>query len=127
MADVMDVMEMETVQLANLINDCEPILIIDSRPLMTLDVSRVSNSCDIHCPPILKRRSGGFIALENIVPCTNRRQLLLSGHYDRIVVYDSSTVHLAESPKDSNLYSVLKSLPQQVPNINLHFLVGEYF
>ncbi|KAL5021476.1 hypothetical protein ScPMuIL_000631 [Solemya velum] len=127
MADLPDVLEMEAARLAHLVlNNCERTLVVDSRPFMTIDVPRVSTACNIHCPPILKRRSGGFIALENVVPCPIRRQRLLNGQYDNVVVYDSSTVRLDESPKDSNLYSVLKSLPQQVPSVNLFFLVGGY-
>lgn len=48
------------------------------------------------------------MALENIVPCAEKREKLESGDFKRVVVYDEDTVDLELSAKDSNLYSVLK-------------------
>jgi hypothetical protein len=92
---------------------------------MAFNDSHVSSACNVHCPRILKRRSGGFLALENIVPCETKRRLLESGHYRSVIVYDSDTVNLTEAAKDSNLYSVLKSLHQQIDGPSIHYLVGK--
>lgn len=105
-------------------------LILDSRSFMSYNESHIIHSENVHCPPIVKRRSGGFIALENIVPCELKRKQLENGVFKRIVVYDGDTCELTSSSKDSNLYSVLKSLRQQLTdNINqsdICYLKGLY-
>ncbi|KAJ8317695.1 hypothetical protein KUTeg_005599 [Tegillarca granosa] len=99
-------------------NRSERMLLLDCRPFMAFNEGHIVTSCNVHCPPILKRRSGGFVALENIVPCEKRRQKLEDGEFDTVVVYDSNTSDLANSAKDSNLYSVLKSFRQQVETVS---------
>uniref|UniRef100_K1QNW8 Dual specificity protein phosphatase 4 n=1 Tax=Magallana gigas TaxID=29159 RepID=K1QNW8_MAGGI len=100
-------------------NGAEEILILDSRPFISYNEGHIVTATNVHCPPILKRRSGGFVALENIVPCVEKREKLESGDFKRVVVYDEDTVDLELSAKDSNLYSVLKSLRQQIDSIEV--------
>lgn len=100
-------------------NGAEEILILDSRPFISYNEGHIVTATNVHCPPILKRRSGGFVALENIVPCTEKREKLEGGDFKRVVVYDEDTVDLELSAKDSNLYSVLKSLRQQIDSIEV--------
>ncbi|KAK3094341.1 hypothetical protein FSP39_000537 [Pinctada imbricata] len=103
------------------------ILMLDSRPFLAFNEGNISSSCNVRCPPILKRRSGGFVALENIVPCEQKRSKLRSGQFDRVVVYDDETVDLESAAKDSNLYSVLKSLYQQLENTaDIYYLKGGF-
>lgn len=89
-------------------------LILDSRSFMSYNENHIVHSENVHCPPIVKRRSGGFVALENIVPCEVKRKQLESGIFRKIIVYDGDTCDLTSASKDSNLYSVLKSLRQQL-------------
>lgn len=89
-------------------------LILDSRSFMSYNENHIVHSENVHCPPIVKRRSGGFVALENIVPCEVKRKQLESGVFRKIIVYDGDTCDLTSASKDSNLYSVLKSLRQQL-------------
>ncbi|PVD30606.1 hypothetical protein C0Q70_09879 [Pomacea canaliculata] len=49
-------------------------LILDCRPFMAFNKGHIVGAINVHCPPILKRRSGGFVALENIVPCAEKRE-----------------------------------------------------
>ena len=102
-------------------------LVLDCRPFMAFNQGHVVDALNVHCPPILKRRSGGFVALENIVPCPVRREALRLGRYRSVVVYDQATSDLAaaSADRDSNLYSVVKSLVQQVEVEHIYFLVGE--
>ena len=100
------------------------LLMLDTRPFIAFNEGHISNSCNVHCPPILKRRSGGFVALENIVPCSRKRDMLENGQYDRVIVYDNDTVDLESSSKDSNLYSVLKSLHQQLEISEVYYVKG---
>ncbi|XP_021348607.1 dual specificity protein phosphatase 1-like [Mizuhopecten yessoensis] len=104
----------------------ECVLMLDCRPFMAFNDGHIRNSLNVHCPPILKRRSGGFVALENIVPCSEKREMLKEGHFNTIVLYDSDTTDLTLSSKDSNLYSVLKSLRQQVENCQAVYIQGGF-
>lgn len=99
---------------------------LDCRPFMAFNEGHIRSSLNVHCPPILKRRSGGFVALENIVPCSEKREMLKSGQFNTILVYDSDTSDLTLSSKDSNLYSVLKSLRQQVENCPAVYIRGGF-
>jgi len=102
----------------------ECVLLLDCRPFIAFNEGRIMTSCNVHCPPILKRRSGGFVALENIVPNMEKRQMLENGKFTKIIVYDTDTVDLALAAKDSNLYSVLKSLRQQVEHCDPYYIQG---
>ena len=100
-------------------------LVLDCRPFMSYNAGHVVEAVNVHCPSILKRRSGGFVALENIVPDREHRERLQSGGYRAVVVYDQCTNDLASADPDSNLYSVMKSLIQQVDVEKVFYLVGE--
>ncbi|XP_059162112.1 dual specificity protein phosphatase 1-A-like [Physella acuta] len=104
----------------------DQILIIDCRSFLAFNQSRIVESVNIHCPPILKRRSGGFISLENIVPCEEKRAMLLKGVYPNVLVYDDNTLELAQASSDSNLLSVIKSLLKQVDSLSVRFIIGGF-
>lgn len=104
--------------------DC--VLLLDCRPFMAYNDNHIAGSSNVHCPPILKRRSGGFVALENIVPCPEKRQMLKEEQFRTIIVYDNDTSNLTLSSKDSNLYSVLKSLRQQVDHCEAVYIQGGF-
>ena len=99
-------------------------LILDCRPFMAFNEKHIKSSSNVHCPPILKRRSNGFVCLENIVPCERQRKCLLEGHFCNVIVCDSNTVDLTSPSKDSNLNSVIKSLRQQVEINMVMFIIG---
>lgn len=101
-------------------------LVLDCRPFMSYNTGHVVEAVNVHCPSILKRRSGGFVALENIVPDPTHRERLQRGGYRAVVVYDQCTNDLASADTDSNLYSVMKSLIQQVDVEKVFYLVGEF-
>lgn len=101
-------------------------LLLDCRPFIAYNDNHIRGAVNVYCPPILKRRSNGFVSLENIVPCEHKRKLLQDGHYDTVVVYDTDTTDLSLSGKDSNLYPVLKSLRQQVDLSQVSYIVGGY-
>ncbi|KAK7011405.1 dual specificity protein phosphatase 1 [Biomphalaria glabrata] len=106
--------------------NADHILIIDCRSFMAYNQGRIVQSVNIHCPPILKRRSGGFIALENIVPCDSKRADLLKGAYPTVLVYDECTVELTQAHSDSSLLSVIKSLLKQVGDITVRYIKGGF-
>ncbi|ESO85048.1 hypothetical protein LOTGIDRAFT_54372, partial [Lottia gigantea] len=102
------------------------VLLLDSRPFMKFNEGHLPEATNIHCPPILKRRSNGFIPLVNIVPCEAKRNRLVAGEYKLVVAYDQDTSELTNANKDSNLYSVLNSLTQQVTVPSLYYIIGGY-
>lgn len=101
-------------------------LILDCRPFMAFNETHIKHSSNVHCPPILKRRSNGFVSLENIVPCERQRRNLQDGHYRNVIICDADTKDLSSPAKDSNLNSVIKSLKQQVEINDVMFLIGTY-
>lgn len=101
-------------------------LLLDCRPFIAFNDNHIIDATNVYCPPILKRRSNGFVSLENIVTCERKRKLLQEGHYKCVIVYDTDTTDLAQSAKDSNLYSVLKSLRQQVDLDHVNFIIGGF-
>ncbi|KAL3863886.1 hypothetical protein ACJMK2_005613 [Sinanodonta woodiana] len=107
-------------------SQCQYTLVLDARPFMAYNITHIVSAINVHCPPILKRRSNGFVALENIVPCETSRKLLLEGHFRHVIVYDAQTTDLAISTQDSNLYSVLKSLRQQVELDEVYYIIGGF-
>ncbi|CAL1538350.1 unnamed protein product [Lymnaea stagnalis] len=103
------------------------VLIIDCRSFVAYNQGRIVESVNTHCPPpILKRRSGGFIALEHIVPCEEKRSQLLKGVFPNVLVYDDNTQELKNAPSDSNILSVIKSLLKQVDGLVVRFIVGGF-
>lgn len=100
-------------------------LFLDCRPFIAYNDNHILHAVNVNCPPILKRRSNGFVSLQNIVTCERKRKLLQDGHYSSVIVYDADTTDLAQSAKDSNLYPVLKSLRQQVDIDHVSFIIGE--
>ncbi|BFZ01017.1 hypothetical protein BsWGS_04056 [Bradybaena similaris] len=102
------------------------LLIIDCRSFMAFNQGHILESVNIHCPPILKRRSGGFIALEHIVPCEGKRSQLLRGLFSNVVVYDENTQELGQVAGDSNLLSVIQSLLKQVDRLTVRFIIGGF-
>ncbi|KAK3758114.1 hypothetical protein RRG08_006689 [Elysia crispata] len=118
-----EVSEVPDVLSSSSVNDC---LVIDCRSFLAFNQSRIVQAVNIHCPPILKRRSGGFIALENIVPCETKRTQLLQGIYNTVLVYDESTQDLIDAPSDSNIQSVITSLLKQVEKLTVRFIKGGF-
>ena len=100
-------------------------IIIDCRPFMAVSNGIIRGANEVHCPPIVKRRSGGNIPLENIVRDAATRQLLLQKKYSRIVVYDENTKRLDELSKDSNMYLVIKTLYEERGIDQIYYLVGK--
>lgn len=100
-------------------------LLLDCRPFIAYNDNHILDATNVYCPPILKRRSNGFVSLENLVTCERKRKMLKEGHYKSVIVYDVDTTDLAKSAKDSNLYPVLKSLRQQVDLDHVNFIIGK--
>ncbi|KAH3788177.1 hypothetical protein DPMN_166310 [Dreissena polymorpha] len=101
-------------------------LLLDCRPFMAFNENHIVNAVNVYLPPILKRRSNGFVSLENIVQCESRRKMLQDKQFVRVIAYDNDTTALATSAKDSNLYPVLKSLRQQIDIDDVLYICGGF-
>lgn len=113
--DVPNAIGMDSEELVKFLEErrlAESFILLDCRPFMAFNGDHVVNALNVHCPPILKRRSGGILPLENIVPCADKRQKITSKIITSVVVYDQETTELKSAQNDSNLHLVLKSLRQ---------------
>ncbi|XP_076439527.1 dual specificity protein phosphatase 2-like [Babylonia areolata] len=112
-------------------------LVLDCRPFLAYNRGHVAGALNVHCPPILRRRSGGVLGVEQVVPGRGERERLLAGGYTSVVLYDQSTRDVtaaaaaaaaAAVPGDlqsgsspaSNLLPVLSSLVSQQRSRLLH-------
>ncbi|KAL8621281.1 hypothetical protein ACOMHN_008106 [Nucella lapillus] len=121
-----------------------PTLVLDCRPFMVYNRGHVMDAINVHCPSILKRRSGGgVLPLENVVPGrVERERLVKGGYYGSVVVYDQCGEEgVGVSPDDeeekdggdnnmqSDLVTVLTTLRQEVGRRQpprLCYLAGGY-
>ena len=102
------------------------VLVVDCRPFMVYNSSHIRSAHNVHCPPILKRRTGGAMPLENIVRCPKTRVKLLSGVFKSVVLYDDCTRCLTELSPDSNIAIVLKSIRNGAGFQSVYFLEGTH-
>ncbi|XP_077992339.1 dual specificity protein phosphatase 1-like [Glandiceps talaboti] len=123
-----NVVSLENNSLANVLQkNIETILLIDCRPFLAYNSSHIATAQNIHCPTILKRRSKGTVALENIVPCKDTRERLRNGDYKTIVAYDLDTLEWESLSKDCNLKLILRSLQMEEElGADLCFLKGGF-
>ena len=117
--------EMAVGTLAACLEASSGVLVIDSRPFMAFNSSHVTSSHNVHCPPIVKRRSGGTIPLANVIRCPKARVALLEGRYTSVVVYDDASPTLHDVTGDSNLSLVIKCLTEDAGVTTLFFLQGK--
>ena len=103
----------------------EDILIIDCRPFMVYNAGHINSAQNAHCPPIIKRRSGGMLSLEHIIRCPHTRAKLITGEFRAIVVYDENTINLSDLSENDNMKLVLKSLREDAGMQNVYYLVGK--
>ena len=120
-----DVQALEVFDLANALASTD-VLVIDCRPFIAFNQSSIIDAVNIHCPPILKRRSGGFIALDNIVPCAKKRAQLENGAFPSVIVYDERTRELTKVTSESNILAVIKCLLEQFDYLNVKYIIGKY-
>ena len=93
---------------------------------MEFNTCHIIDAHNIHCPPIVKRRSGGILPLSNIVRCSQTQRRLLDGAFDMVVVYDENNVHAhTDRMLDSNLALVLRTLRDEIKVNNVYHLLGE--
>ena len=101
------------------------ILLLDCRSFMDFDACHIGMSHNVYCPPIVKRRSGGNITLDNVIRCAATRTQLLQGDVDMVVVYDEDSETVDDVPSDSNASLVLRILRDEASVLQLYFLEGE--
>ena len=100
-------------------------LIVDCRPFMVFNAGHLNSAHNVHCPPIVKRRSGGMLSLAHIIRCPRTRARLVKGEFRAVVVYDENTTHLSELSVNDNMKLVLKSLREDARKQHVYYLVGK--
>lgn len=153
-SSVVIVRPMESDQLRVMLDDGRrsqsSVLLIDSRSFLAFNAGHISTAHNVHCPPIVRRRCGFRIPLENILRCPDSRERLMTGKYSVIVLYDDSTEStdgvsvdvapekerrleqrsgiLSEDSQKSDLRLVLESLCNLLPRYlvkNIFYLNGK--
>ena len=112
--------------LSNL-SETNSLLIIDCRSFLAYNSGHIVKAHNVHCPPIVRRRSGGSLSLENILRCQQTRDQLANGIIRKIVVYDDKTDDIEHLPIDSILALVLKGLSCSSSEFETFFLYGKLF
>lgn len=102
----------------------DSVIVIDCRSFLSFNSGHISVAHNIHCPPIMKRRFGGLLPMENIIRCETTRQKLLSGLFKAVVIYDENTQTLEHLTQESNLYMVIQSCKDVTTPV--YFLKGNY-
>ena len=102
------------------------LLVIDCRSFLAYNSGHIVKAHNAHCPPIVRRRSGGSLSLENILRCEKTRDNLAQGHYRQIVVYDENSQDIGQLPDDSTLTLVLKGLSCNSHDIDTFYLYGKW-
>ena len=67
------------------------VLLIDCRSFMDFNAAHIHSAHNVHCPPIVKRRSGGSLPLGNIIRCSRTRSRLQAGLFHLVLAYDQQT------------------------------------
>jgi len=106
-------------------NSSPVIIIIDCRAVLALTSGIIRGANEVHCPPIVKRRSGGNIPLANILRNVQTRELFMKNKFSCIVVYDEKTSCLDDLAQDSNMYLVIKTLSESIKAEKIFYLNGK--
>lgn len=111
-------------ELVNLHSSGADILIVDARPYIVYNTEHIQGACNMYCPPILKRRftKGGNVRLESMLNSETKHKML-SGHYNKIVVYDD--VYVPGGGEISDLYVVWQCLCNIVGTESCYVLNGK--
>ncbi|RWS06440.1 WD repeat-containing protein 46-like protein, partial [Dinothrombium tinctorium] len=106
------------------INQGSLLLLIDCRPFLVHNESHIIDAVNIHCPAILRRRTGGRLPLRTVLPDVAVRERLLAGHYYPVILYEDSS----SKPDlvDSMAYFVAKCLQQEADTKDIYILEGGF-
>jgi protein-tyrosine phosphatase len=104
--------------------DHTAVLLLDCRSFMDFNSCHIISAHNVHCPPIVKRRSGGVLSLENIIRCGQTRAKLLAGNFNMVVAYDEGKASASQlaAETDTNMSLVLRSLTEAEGLTNVYFL-----
>ncbi|XP_054168413.1 dual specificity protein phosphatase 1-like [Oppia nitens] len=97
------------------------VLILDCRPFLIHNDSHIAKSINIHCPAIIRRRTGNRLPLRTIIPDQQIRDRLLADFYYPIVLYEESDIGC-----DTIGNYVSQCLQHEVGLKNVHFLQGGF-
>lgn len=105
----------------------DDVVVIDCRSFLAYNSGHISTAHNVHCPPIVKRRSGGVLPLQNILRCQHTRNLLEDGLTCKLVVYDENTRELEQLADDTILSMVLKGLSLNLSRCEILHLHGKTY
>lgn len=102
-------------------------LVIDCRPFIAFNSGHIVSALNVHCPPILKRRTGGKIQLQNVISSDEVRSEVMNSQYDVAVFYDDRTMDIDQLPPDSVIIMAIKVVQETQRMPEIYLLQGNYF
>uniref|UniRef100_T1JQM1 protein-tyrosine-phosphatase n=1 Tax=Tetranychus urticae TaxID=32264 RepID=T1JQM1_TETUR len=97
-------------------------LVIDCRPFLAHNESHIVNAINVHCPPILRRRTGGRLPLKTIITDIVVRERLIAGQFFPVILYEDSILNSSES----TCGFVARCLQQETSLEFIYILKGGY-
>ncbi|XP_076367825.1 dual specificity protein phosphatase 1-like [Tachypleus tridentatus] len=104
-----------------------PFLLLDCRPFLSYTECHIIKAVNVHCPALLRRRSGGRLPIRTIIPNSEIREKVLRGEYSRVILYSEhgqETYLWGNSPEEAIVNSVARCLSYEGGVKRLYYLSG---
>lgn len=99
------------------------VLLLDCRSFLAYNNGHIRDSLNIHCPSILRRRSGGTLPLSTLIPDARVRDLILTNVHRPVILYEE---HSRPIHDDSMASFVAKCFKNEIGRRTIYFLDGGY-
>lgn len=106
------------------------VLALDCRSFLAYNSGHISDSININCPAILRRRCGGRLPLRTLIPNATIRTMLANNQCFPVVLYDDygqNVKNLSDlTGEESTAAFVAKCLRTEVDLKTIYYLEGNY-
>lgn len=106
------------------------VLALDCRSFLAYNSGHISDSININCPAILRRRCGGRLPLRTLIPNQTIRTMLEKNQCFPVVLYDDygqNVKNLSDlTGEESTAAFVAKCLRTEVDLKTIYYLEGNY-
>ncbi|XP_023226280.1 dual specificity protein phosphatase 1-like [Centruroides sculpturatus] len=90
-------------------SDSLKVLILDCRSFLAYNDGHIIDSLNIHCPSILRRRSGGTLPLSTLISDARVRDLILTNVHRTIILYEEHSRPIHDDTMTSFVAKCLKN------------------
>lgn len=109
------------------------LLLLDCRSFVSYNIGHIVDAVNVHCPAILRRRSGGHLPLRTVIPNGTVRSMVTKGHCYPIVLYDDMGLSTKKCStlsdvigEESTLAFVARCIQTDEGVKSIYFLEGGY-